>query len=153
MKRVFTEVNNGVYRCGFAGSQEAYDAAYDRLWAALDWLEDRLADPALPDGRRAHRGRRPPVDHAGPLRRRLPRPLQVQPAEAGRDAAPVGLRPRALRDPGFGENTDFDQIKTHYYVVHKDLNPTQIVPKGPDLADWLEPHGREGAGVTRSAPA
>ena len=43
MKRVFTEVNNGVYRCGFAGSQESYDAAYDRLFAALDWLEERLA--------------------------------------------------------------------------------------------------------------
>ncbi len=41
-KRVFTEVNNGVYRCGFAGSQEAYDSAYTRLWAALDWLEERL---------------------------------------------------------------------------------------------------------------
>src|SRR5690625_5050462 len=41
-KRVFTEVNNGVYRCGFAGSQEAYDTAYDRLWTALDWLEERL---------------------------------------------------------------------------------------------------------------
>ena len=44
MKRVFTEVNNGVYRCGFAGSQEAYDDAYERLWTAMDWLEDRLAD-------------------------------------------------------------------------------------------------------------
>src|SRR5919112_2242248 len=42
-KRVFTEVNNGVYRCGFAGSQEAYDSAYARLWAAMDWLEERLS--------------------------------------------------------------------------------------------------------------
>ncbi|MFP3548871.1 glutathione S-transferase C-terminal domain-containing protein, partial [Rhizobium sp. SIMBA_035] len=42
-KRVFTEVNNGVYRCGFAGSQEAYDAAYTRLWNAMDWLEERLS--------------------------------------------------------------------------------------------------------------
>ncbi len=42
MERVYTEVNNGVYRCGFAGSQAAYDAAYDRLWTALDWLEERL---------------------------------------------------------------------------------------------------------------
>src|SRR5687768_1436172 len=42
-QRVFTEVNNGVYRCGFAGSQEAYDAAYSRLFAALDWLEERLS--------------------------------------------------------------------------------------------------------------
>ena len=44
MERVYTEVNNGVYRCGFAGSQASYDAAYDRLWAAMDWLEERLAD-------------------------------------------------------------------------------------------------------------
>ena len=44
MQRVFTEVNNGVYRCGFAGSQEAYEDAYDRLWATMDWLEDRLED-------------------------------------------------------------------------------------------------------------
>ena len=44
MERVFTEVNNGVYRCGFAGSQEAYEDAYDRLLTALDWLEERLAD-------------------------------------------------------------------------------------------------------------
>ena len=42
-QRVYTEVNNGVYRCGFAGSQEAYDAAYDRLFTALDWLTERLS--------------------------------------------------------------------------------------------------------------
>ena len=40
MQRIYTEVNNGVYRCGFAGSQESYDAAYDRLWTAMDWLEE-----------------------------------------------------------------------------------------------------------------
>src|SRR3546814_20585976 len=45
--------------------------------------------------------------------------------------------------PGFGDTIDFDHIKRHYYVVHKDVNPTQIVPVGPDLAGWLEPHGRE----------
>src|SRR5215217_4712897 len=43
MQRIFTEVNNGVYRCGFAGSQETYEEAYDRLFTALDWLEERLA--------------------------------------------------------------------------------------------------------------
>ena len=41
-KRVFTEVNNGVYRCGFAGSQDSYNSAYARLWTAMDWLEERL---------------------------------------------------------------------------------------------------------------
>ena len=44
MERVYTEVNNGVYRCGFAGSQASYERAYARLWAAMDWLEERLAD-------------------------------------------------------------------------------------------------------------
>src|SRR6478736_446126 len=44
--------------------------------------------------------------------------------------------------PAFGDNTDFEQIKTHYYVVHQTVNPTQIVPAGPDPAVWLEPHGR-----------
>ncbi|MFB9766926.1 glutathione S-transferase C-terminal domain-containing protein, partial [Nocardioides kongjuensis] len=44
MEKVFTEVNNGVYRCGFARTQEAYGAAYDRLWSAMDWLEERLTD-------------------------------------------------------------------------------------------------------------
>ncbi len=99
MERIFTEVNNGVYRCGFAGSQESYDRAYDRLWAALDWLEDRLSGAALPDGRPDHRGRRPAVHHAGPFRRGLPRALQVQPQQAQRDAGAVGLRPRPLPDP------------------------------------------------------
>ena len=95
---VYRDVNNGVYRCGFAGSQEAYERAYDRLFARLDWLSDRLADAALPGRRHDHRGRRPAVHHAGPLRRRLPRPLQVQPAEAHRDAGAVGLRPGPVPD-------------------------------------------------------
>ena len=44
--------------------------------------------------------------------------------------------------PAFGANTDFDQIKQHYYRVHEDINPTGIVPDGPDPSVWLEPHGR-----------
>ena len=70
MERVFTELNNGVYRCGFASSQEAYDEAYDRLWTAMDWLEERLTDRRYLMGDAAHRGRRTPLHHAGPLRRR-----------------------------------------------------------------------------------
>ena len=41
-RRIYTEINNGVYRCGFAGSQKAYDAAYERLFTALDWVSRRL---------------------------------------------------------------------------------------------------------------
>ena len=48
--------------------------------------------------------------------------------------------------PGFGDTIDFVQIKQHYYLVHTDINPTRIVPKGPDLSGWLTPHGREALG-------
>jgi putative glutathione S-transferase len=51
-----------------------------------------------------------------------------------------------FQTPGFGDTVDFVQIKQHYYIVHADINPTRIVPKGPDLADWLTPHGRESLG-------
>ena len=51
-----------------------------------------------------------------------------------------------FQTPGFGDTVDFVQIKRHYYVVHADINPTQIVPKGPDLSNWLTPHGREALG-------
>ena len=51
-----------------------------------------------------------------------------------------------FQTPGFGETIDFEQIKQHYYVVHADINPTGIVPKGPDPEVWLAPHGREELG-------
>jgi glutathionyl-hydroquinone reductase len=51
-----------------------------------------------------------------------------------------------FQTPGFGDTIDFVQIKQHYYIVHKDINPTQIMPKGPELSSWLTPHGREGLG-------
>ena len=46
--------------------------------------------------------------------------------------------------PGFGDTIDFDQIKQHYYVVHEDINPSGIVPQGPNPAWWLWPHDRDG---------
>jgi putative glutathione S-transferase len=51
-----------------------------------------------------------------------------------------------FQTPGFGDTIDFVQIKQHYYMVHNDINPTGIVPKGPDLSGWLQPHGREQLG-------
>lgn len=48
--------------------------------------------------------------------------------------------------PGFTDTVDFDHIKRHYYVVHSDINPTGIVPKGPDLSGFTAPHGREALG-------
>ena len=142
MQRIFTEVNNGVYRCGFAGTQEAYDAAYDRLWTALDWLEERLT------GRRYLMG-----DQITEADVRLFTTLvrfdavyhghfKCNRHQLVELPALWGYARDLFSTPGFGETVDFDQIKRHYYVVHHDINPTGIVPRGPDLAAWHDDHGR-----------
>jgi putative glutathione S-transferase len=142
MQRVFTEVNNGVYRCGFAGTQAAYEKAYDRLWAAMDWLESRLADRRYLMGETITEAdvrlfttlaRFDPVYHGHFKCNR--QKLTEMPNLWGyaRDLFSI---------PAFGDNTDFDQIKKHYYVVHSDINPTGVVPQGPDPDVWLTPHGR-----------
>ena len=145
---VYTEVNNGVYRCGFAGRQAAYERAYDRLFAALDRLEERLT------GRRYLVG-----DHVTEADVRLFTTLVRFDAvyhghfKANRNKlvempALWGYARDLFTTPGFGDTVDFDHVKRHYYVVHADINPTQIVPKGPELAGWLTPHGREDLGGT-----
>ncbi|MFE7225700.1 glutathione S-transferase family protein [Nocardioides sp. NPDC057577] len=145
-KRVFTEVNNGVYRCGFAGSQEAYDAAYARLFAALDWLEERLSGQRYLVGDQLTESdirlfttlaRFDAVYH-GHFKCNRQKLVELPALWAyARDL---------YQTPGIGETLDFPQIKQHYYIVHTDLNPTQIVPAGPDLSGWDEPHGRESLG-------
>ncbi|MEJ7795817.1 MAG: glutathione S-transferase C-terminal domain-containing protein [Nocardioides sp.] len=142
MERVFTEVNNGVYRCGFAGSQESYERAYDRLWTAMDWLEERLADRRYLMGDTITEAdvrlfttlaRFDPVYHGH---------FKCNRQKLTEMPHLWGYARDLFSTPGFGDNTDFDQIKRHYYVVHTDINPTQVVPKGPDPAVWLTPHGR-----------
>ncbi len=143
MKRVFTEVNNGVYRCGFAGSQKAYDAAYDRLWAAIDWLEERLSSRRYLMGDRV-------TEADVRLFTTLVRFDAVYHGHFKCNRAKLTEMPHLwgyardlFQTPGFGETVDFDQIKQHYYVVHADINPTGIVPQGPDESGWLTPHGRD----------
>jgi putative glutathione S-transferase len=143
MQRVYDDVNNGVYRCGFAGSQSSYEEAYDRLFAALDWLEERLA------GRRYLMGatiteadvrlfttlaRFDAVYHGH---------FKCNRNKLTEMPALWGYARDLFQTPAFGDNTDFGQIKQHYYCVHQDINPTSIVPKGPDPAGWRTPHGRE----------
>ena len=147
MHRVFTEVNNGVYRCGFAGSQEAYDAAYDRLWSALDWLEGRLATRRYLMGSAI-------TEADVRLFTTLARFDAVYHGHFKCNRQKLAELPNLwgyardlFQTPGFGETIDFDQIKAHYYVVHRDINPTGIVPKGPDAAVWLEPHVRKSLGA------
>ncbi len=141
-QRVFTEVNNGVYRCGFAGSQQAYDEAYDRLWTSLDWLEHRLAGQRYLIGDTITEGdvrlfttlaRFDPVYHGH---------FKCNRNKLTEMPALWGYARDLFQTPGFGDTIDFMQIKQHYYCVHTDINPTQIVPKGPDLAGWLTAHHR-----------
>lgn len=140
---VYTEVNNGVYRCGFAGRQESYERAYDRLFAALDRLEERLAGQRYLVGDQITEAdvrlfttlvRFDPVYHGH---------FKCNRNKLTEMPALWGYARDLFQTPGFGDTVDFDQIKRHYYVVHHDINPTGIVPKGPDLSGWLTAHGRE----------
>lgn len=145
-QRVFSEVNNGVYRCGFAGTEESYDDAYDRLFSALDWLEERLATQRFMMGQTITEAdvrlfttlvRFDAVYHGHFKCNR--NKLTEMPVlwSYARDL---------FQTPGFGDTVNFEQIKEHYYVVHEDLNPSQIIPKGPDVSGWTTTHGRERLG-------
>jgi putative glutathione S-transferase len=143
---VFRDVNNGVYRCGFAGSQHAYDRAYQRLFDRLDWLTDRLHDQRYlvgdtiteADVRLFTTLARFDAVYHGHFKCNRTKLTEMPVLWAyARDL---------FQTPGFGDTTDFVQIKQHYYLVHKDINPTGIVPLGPDNSGWLAPHGRAGLG-------
>jgi putative glutathione S-transferase len=139
---VFADVNNGVYRCGFAGTQQAYDTAYARLFDRLDWLSKRLERQRFLVGNTITEAdvrlfttlaRFDAVYHGHfKCNRQKLSELPVLWAYA-RDL---------FQTPGFGDTIDFDHINRHYYCVHHDINPTGIVPAGPDLSGWLEPHDR-----------
>jgi putative glutathione S-transferase len=142
---VYENVNNGVYRCGFAGTQAAYDAAIERLFSALDSLDERLSltrylvGDALTeaDWRLFTTLVRFDAVYHGHFKCNLRR-VEDYPNLAGfvRDLYQV---------PGIADTVDFDHIKRHYYVSHEHINPTRIVPAGP-LLDFTRPHGRERLG-------
>lgn len=143
--RVYDTVNNGVYRAGFATSQDAYEQAYQALFESLDWLEARLLK-----GRYLMGDRLTEADwrlfttlirfdavyfsHFKCNRQRL----ADFPALSGylRDLYQV---------PGVAETVHIDEIKRHYYVSQRAVNPTGIVPVGPVL-DLTSPHNRGGLG-------
>ena len=143
---VYTDVNDGVYRAGFAGRQSSYEEAYQRLFDRLDWLSERL------EGQRYLVG-----DTITEADVRLFTTLARFDAvyhghfKCNRNKlAEMPVLWAYARDlfqtPGFGDTIDFDHIKRHYYQVHTDINPTGIVPAGPDLGGWLTAHGREALG-------
>jgi len=143
---VFQDVNNGVYRCGFAGSQLAYERSYDRLFARLDWLSDRLSAQRYLVGDTI-------TEADVRLFTTLARFDAVYHGHFKCNRSKLAEMPvlwayarDLFQTHGFGDTTDFLHIKQHYYIVHTDLNPTQIVPKGPNLSGWLTPHHREELG-------
>ena len=143
---VFRDVNNGVYRAGFAGTQGAYERAYDRLFARLDALSERLERQRYLVGDTI-------TEADVRLFTTLARFDAVYHGHFKCNRHKLTEMPvlwAYFRDlfqtPGFGDTTDLEHIKAHYYVVHRDINPTGVVPKGPDTAGWWAPHHREELG-------
>jgi len=140
--RVYADVNNGVYRAGFATTQEAYEEAFDALFATLDALEYRLARRRYLTGGR-------PTEADWRLFTTL---LRFDPVYVGHfkcnkrrlvDYPNLWAYTRELYQvPGVAETVNLHHIKHHYYGSHKTINPSGIVPKGPEI-DYAAPHRRE----------
>jgi glutathionyl-hydroquinone reductase len=139
---IYHTVNNGVYKAGLATTQADYEEAFDALFTTLDALEDRLTRRRFLLGSQLSEA-----------------DVRLFPTLARFDAVYYihykcnlhrltdyqqlwGYARDLYQRPGFGDTTDFDQIKRHYYQTQDWINPSRIVPKGPYVS-WLEPPGRE----------
>jgi putative glutathione S-transferase len=139
---VYENVNNGVYRCGFAGTQAAYDAAVRSLFDTLDDLESRLGQSRYlvggtlteADWRLFTTLVRFDAVYHGHFKCNLRR-IEDYPNLSGY------LR-ELYQVPGVAPTVDLDHIKRHYYMSHEHINPTRIVPLGPVL-DFTRAHARE----------
>jgi len=140
---IYHEVNNGVYRAGFAKSQAAYDEAYETVFKRLDWLEVRLENRRYLFGDKITES-----------------DVRLYVTLARFDAAyytAFRVNRNRIRDyknlwayardlysiDAFGGTTDFDAIKKHYFIDCQIDNIYNIIPKGPETDSWLLPHGRE----------
>jgi len=139
--QVYGAVNNGVYKAGFATNQAAYEEAFGELFAALDGLEARLSRQRYLVG-----------DHITEADWRLFTTLvRFDPVYVGhfkcnlRRIADYPNLSNYLRDlyqvPGVAQTVDMRHIKAHYYASHRNINPTGIIPLGPQF-DHLAPHDR-----------
>ncbi|NBR90629.1 MAG: glutathione S-transferase family protein [Rhodobacteraceae bacterium] len=140
-QRIYDTVNNGVYKCGFATTQRAYDAAITPLFETLDWLETRLADqrflmgdaPTLSDWRLFTTLVRFDAVYHGHFKCNRARIV---------DYPNLWAYTRDLYQwPGIAETVHMDHITRHYYWSHTTINPHRIIPIGPKL-DFSAPHGR-----------
>lgn len=141
-ERVYHTVNNGVYRSGFATTQEAYEEAVGPLFESLDWLEDRLSGQRYLTGSAITEAdwrlvttlfRFDPV-YVGHFKCNLKRIA---------DYPNLSAYTRDLyQQPGIAETVRLDHIKAHYYSSHESINPTRIVPRGPEV-NYGGPHDRD----------
>ena len=132
-QRIYDTLNNGVYKAGFATTQAAYEAAVMPLFATLDWLEDRLSQARYVCGDRMTEADirlfttlvRFDSVYNGHFKCNIRRLIDYQYVWAyTRDI---------FQMPGIAATVDFDHIKRHYYMSHRRINPTGIVPVGPSL--------------------
>ena len=141
-ERVYRTVNNGVYRSGFATTQEAYEEAVGPLFESLDWLESRLSRRRYLTG-----GAITEADW-----RLVTTLFRFDPVYVGHfkcnlkriaDYPNLSAYTRDLyQQPGIAETVRLDHIKAHYYGSHESINPTRIVPRGPEI-DYGAPHDRD----------
>ena len=139
---IYDNINNGVYKAGFATLQRTYEKACRSLFAALDRLEQRLAGSRYLFGRRIVEADwrlfctlvRFDVVYHGHFKCNIRRIVDYPNLQ--------GYLMDLYQQPGIAETVNFDHIKRHYYVTHDEINPTRIVPIGPEL-DLTKPHGRE----------
>lgn len=144
--RIYDTLNNGVYRCGFATSQAAYDDAIGPLFDTLDWIEMRLAHHRYLLGDR-------PTEADWRLFTTL---IRFDPVYHGHfkcsrrrivDYPNLWAYTRELYQwPGVAATVDLDHIRRHYHFSHDTINPHRIVPE-PPLLDYCEPHGRGRVGL------
>ncbi len=140
-ERVYNTVNNGVYKCGFATTQDAYEEAFHPLFDTLDWLEERLSEQRYLVGNTITEAdwrlfttlvRFDPV-YVGHFKCNLRRIA---------DYPNLSNYTRDLyQHPGVADTIHMDHIKAHYYASHETINPTRIVPVGPEI-DYSLPHDR-----------
>lgn len=139
---IYPNINNGVYRCGFATTQSAYEEAYNSLFDALDKVDAHLAEhrylvgdkPTEADWRlftTLVRFDAVYVGHFKCNKKRIADYKHIQ-----------GYLKELYQIDGIAETTDLYHIKRHYYYSHAGINPTQIIPSGPEL-DLLSDHGRD----------
>lgn len=146
MDGIHRDVNSGVYRAGFAITQDEYEDAYRAVFARLATVSRRLADRRYLMGDTLTEAdirlfttlvRFDAVYHGH---------FKCNQYKIAEDPVLRGYVRDLYQTPGFGDTVDFDHIKRHYYLVHTGVNPNGILPLGPDLAGWLAPHHREELG-------